>query len=203
MSKFHSYSPSEGHGLKFNPFKALIAPRPIGWISSVSPEGAVNLAPYSYFNALNDNPPLLMFVSHTRKHSLENIEATGEFVHNVCSASLAVEMNQTSANYPAGVSEMAEAGLAGLPSDVVAPPRLAAAPASFECKLVEIKRLTDAAGEATECWMVIGEAVRVHIDRNFIHDGIVDENALSLLGRLGYFNYAAVDNVFEMKRPKV
>lgn len=203
MSNFHSYTPSEGHGLKYNPFKALIAPRPIGWISSVSAEGAVNLAPYSYFNALNDNPPLLMFVSHTRKHSLENIEATGEFVHNVCSANMASQMNQTSANYPAGVSEMAEAGLEGLASDAVTPPRLAAAPASFECKLVEIKRLSDASGEATECWMVIGEAVRIHINTDFIRDGIIDENALNLLGRLGYFNYAAVDDVFELKRPKL
>ena len=201
--KFHSYTPSEGHGLKYNPFKALVTPRPIGWISTVSPDGAVNLAPYSYFNALCDNPPILMFSSHTRKHSLENIEATGEFVHNVCSAALAEEMNTTSANYPAGVSEMAEAGLEGLASDVVAAPRLAAAPASFECKLVEIKELRDASGQATAWWMVIGEVVRAHINMDFIRDGIVDERALSLLGRLGYFNYAAVDDIFEMKRPKL
>ncbi len=202
VAKFHSYSPQDGHGLKHSPFKALIAPRPIGWISSVSATGAVNLAPYSFFNAFCELPPIIGFCSYGRKDSLNNIEATGEFVHNVVGGDLASVMNQTSGNYPHGISEMDEVGLEAIASDIVAPPRVAGAPAAMECKLIEIKQLQDAAGTKAECYLVLGEVVRIHIDTAFLKDGLVDEAALAAVSRLGYFSFSRVDNLFSMTRPK-
>jgi len=201
MTAFHSYTPSDGHGLAHNPFKALIAPRPIGWISTVSAEGVPNLAPYSYFNALSDAPPLLMFSSSGRKHSLENIEATGAFVHNVVSRGLADRMNQTSGSYRNGHSEFDMAGLTPVRSDIVAPPRVAEAPAAMECRLVSITRLADASGTMTDNYMIIGEVVRIHVANELIRDGVVDQAGLHLLGRLGHIHYAAVDELISLKRP--
>lgn len=200
---FHSYSPSEGHGLKYSPFKALIAPRPIGWISTVSKSGVVNLAPYSFFNALCELPPILGFTSYGRKDTLINIEETGEFVHNVTPTKMLEAMNQTSGLYAKEINEMDKAGLESLPSELVAPPRIASAPATMECKLLEIKRMIGLDGVETDSWLVLGEVVRIHIDKAFLVDGMVDEEALGLLGRLGYFNYAGVDDVLTLKRPEV
>jgi flavin reductase (DIM6/NTAB) family NADH-FMN oxidoreductase RutF len=201
VSDFHSYSPSEGHGLKHNPFKALITPRPIGWISTCSAAGAANLAPYSYFNALCDYPPLVGFVSAGMKDSLTNILETGEFVHNLVPHSLAEKMNETSGNFEHGVSEIDAAGLLSLKSDLVRPHRLADSPAAMECKLVETKVLAGLNGEKTQCTLVIGEVVRIHIHHSVIRDGLVDEARMALVGRLGYFNYVANSDVFVMKRP--
>lgn len=203
MTEYHSYSPADGHGLAFNPFKSLIAPRPIGWISTVSPEGAVNLAPYSYFNALSDEPPIIGFASAGRKHSVRNAEATGEFVHNLVPRRLAEAMNRTSGAYPEGTSEVEKAGLETVSCDVVAPPRIAGGAAALECRLIEVRQLTDASGRATERYLALGEVVRVHIDAALIRDGMIDEEALALVGRLGYRNYATVDDIFAMERPKV
>ncbi len=203
MPDFHSYAPDEGHGLKHNPFKALIAPRPIGWISTVSNSGAVNLAPYSFFNAFCERPPIVGFCSYGRKDSLTNIEETGAFVHNVVGGELTVQMNQTSGTYARGVDEMAEAGLEAVPSDVVAPPRVAAAPASMECRLIEIKTLTGADGSETTCHLVLGQVVRIHIDKRYIVAGMIDQDAIAAVARLGYFDYSKVSNVFSLKRPVV
>lgn len=202
MSDYHSYDADSEHGLNHNPFKALIAPRPIGWISSLFEDGTVNLAPYSYFNALCDAPPLVGFSSAGRKHSLLNIERTGEFVHNLVSAAQMKQMNVTSAPMADGESE---ADIAGLPleaSDTVAAPRVAGAPAALECKLVDIRRLTAANGAQTKCWFVIGQVMRLHIDKAHIRDGMVDQLSMGLVSRLGYFDYAQVDNVFAMPRPR-
>lgn len=201
MTEYHSYTPADGHGLKYNPFKALIAPRPIGWISTRSPAGDINLAPYSFFNALCELPPMVGFISNLRKHSLENIEATGAFVHNVCPGALAREMNRTSALYERGINEFEKAGLTAIESDVVDAPRVAEAPAAMECKLIEIKRLADLDGAETNCWLTIGQVVRIHIRSDFIKDGMVDEAQMALLARLGYRNYAKVETVFSMERP--
>jgi len=200
---FHSYSPAQGHGLKYDPFKALIAPRPIGWISSVSGDGAVNLAPYSFFNALCASPPIIGFTSFGVKDSLRNITATGEFVHNCVSGDLAEKMNQTSCNFPHGINEMVEAGLESVASDLVVPPRVLAAHAAMECKLIETKNIADSAGNKTDCHLVLGEVVRIHIDQNYINEGIVDEEKLGLAARLGYFNFSNVANLYAMRRPKV
>ncbi len=202
MPEYHSYDADSEHGLSHNPFKALIAPRPIGWISSLFEDGTVNLAPYSYFNALCDFPPLVGFSSAGRKHSLTNIERTGEFVHNLVSGEQMRQMNITSAPYAESDSEAEEAGLPMIASDRVAPPRVDGAPASLECKLVGIQRLKDADGADTKCWFVIGQVVRIHIDKAHIRDGMVDQLSMGLVSRLGYFDYAKVDNVFAMPRPR-
>lgn len=199
---FHSYSPTAGHGLKHNPFKALISPRPIGWISSRSGDGVSNLAPYSFFNALSEDPPLLAFSSSGRKDSLRNIEETGEFVHNVAGQALVDQMNATSAPYSADLSEIEATGLATLPGEDVDALRLADAPAAFECKLVEIKQLEDRKGAKINNYLIIGEVVRVHIQQGLIKDGMIDEAAVAAVGRLGYFNYASVKDIFALARPK-
>lgn len=203
MSNFHSYSPSEGHGLKYSPFKALISPRPVGWISTVSKSGVVNLAPYSFFNAFCEAPPILGFTSYGRKDTLINIEETGEFVHNVTPTNMVEAMNQTSGQYAKEINEMDEAGLESTASDMVTPPRIASAPAAMECKLIEIKRLVGQDGVETDSWLVLGEVVRIHIDKSVLVDGMVDEEALGLLARLGYFNFAGVDDIFTLMRPEV
>lgn len=201
VSRFHSYEPRKGHGLPHDPLKALISPRPIGWISSVNKAGVPNLAPYSFFNLLADTPPILSFSSTGWKHSVANIADTGEFVHNVVPRHLLADMNMTSASFGISESEFDKIGLEGLPSDLVKPLRVAKAPASLECKLIEIKELKGADGEGTGNYLVLGEVVRVHIDRAILSDGMVDEENLALLGRLGYFNYASVANVFVQPRP--
>lgn len=203
MPEFHSYTPAEGHNLRFSPFKALVAPRPIGWISSLSADGVPNLAPYSFFNAFCEKPAIIGFCSYGRKDSLTNIEATGEFVHNLVSGPLADAMNQTSGDYPPDISEIDMAGLETIPSEVVAPPRVAASPATMECKLIETKVLHGVDKIPSECTLVLGEVVRIHINTSFLQDGVVDEEALALVGRLGGFNYAKVSDVFAIKRPKV
>lgn len=202
MPDYHSFDTDSEHGLSHNPFKALIAPRPIGWISSQFEDGTVNLAPYSYFNALCDAPPLIGFSSAGRKHSLTNIERQGEFVHNLVSAEQMKQMNVTSAALPDGESEVDVAGLPLVASDRVSVPRVDGAPAAMECKLVDIHRLKSATGDDTKCWFVIGEVVRIHIDKAHIREGMVDQLSMGLIARLGYFDYAQVDNVFAMPRPR-
>jgi flavin reductase (DIM6/NTAB) family NADH-FMN oxidoreductase RutF len=203
MTGYHSYSPADGHGLKFNPFKALIAPRPIGWFTTLSAAGRLNLAPYSYFNAFSDEPPIIGFSSSGWKHSVRNAAETGEFVHNLVPRKLAEAMNQTSGAYADGVAETEVAGLETVPSDLVAPPRIAGGVAALECKTIEVKQLADAAGQKLDCYLALGEVVRVHIDTAYIRDGMVDEAALQLVARLGYRNYTTVDDVFAMERPEV
>lgn len=201
MSDYHSYSPADGHGLSHNPFKALISPRPIGWISSVDAAGAVNLAPYSFFNAFAETPPIIGFSSSGWKDSVSNIEQTGAFVHNIVTRDLAEKMNVTGTRFEHGVNEMQEAGLPALPSDLVAPPRVADAVASMECKLISITELADAGGTATGNMLALGEVVRIHIRRDMLTaDQLVDEQALRLIARMGYFTYGEIDNLFSMRR---
>ena len=138
MSERHFYEPRNGHGLPHDPFKAIVAPRPIGWISSIDAEGRVNLAPYSFFNAFCGAPPLLGFASGGRKNSHCNAEVTGEFVVNLATRGHAEALNLTSAPLPPGASEFEAAGLAAAPSRLVRPPRVADAPAALECKAVLI-----------------------------------------------------------------
>ena len=197
------YEPRNGHGLPHNPFKALIAPRPIGWISTVDLQGRVNLAPYSFFNAFCESPPIIGFAtSHERKDSINNVEETGEFVANLVGRDLAEAMNVTSASVAAGVDEMQLAGLEAAASTLVKPPRVALAIAAFECKLTEVYQLTDASGKPITTWVAMGEVVGVHINDAYLRDGYFDIVAARTIGRCGYRgDYVEVDEVFEMIRP--
>lgn len=198
------YEPSKGHGLPHNPFKAIVAPRPIGWISSVDLQGRVNLAPYSFFNAFVENPPVIGFcTSGERKDSVNNIDATGEFVANFCGADLAQEMNLTSATLAPGEDEMKFAGLEAAPSTMVKVPRVAKAVAALECKLIYTLQLSNAKGEKINSWLTLGEVVGVHIDDQYLKNGIFDTAAARPLGRCGYRgDYVEVNHLFEMIRPK-
>jgi flavin reductase (DIM6/NTAB) family NADH-FMN oxidoreductase RutF len=189
-----------------DPFKSLVVPRPIGWITTLSPEGDVNLAPFSFFNAVGDAPPLVAFAPQGRKpdrpikDSLANVEATGEFVCNLATYDLREQMNLTSAHLPAGADEMRAAGLTPLPSRLVKPPRVAESPAHLECRYLQTVDLP-AWDPAERQVLVIGEVVGVHIDDRLIKDGRVDIVGARPIARLGYSLYASVDDSFYMRRP--
>lgn len=202
---FHYYEPARGHGLPHDPFKAIVAPRPIGWISSCDAEGRVNLAPYSFFNAFHDRPPIIAFGSSGRKDSLTNIEATGEFVASMATRPLAEAMNATSASVAPEVDEFALSGLTPAPCRQVRPPRVAESPAALECRLLQISHLHDLDGRPLDAWMVIGQVVGVHIARAFLKDGLFDTGAAQPIMRAGYLDQyvaAAPDSIFRMRRPR-
>lgn len=187
--------------LPHDPFKALIAPRPIGWVTTQSRSGAINLAPYSFFNAFADRPPIIAFSSSGYKDSVTFVEQTGEFVWNMPTWGLRDGMNQTAAPLAQGESEAEFAKLDMAPSRLVAPPRVKASPAALECKLIEVKRLADRHGTALDYWLVIGEVVGVHLDPAYVKDGMVDMAAMAPIARCGYMDYVVADRVFQMERP--
>jgi flavin reductase (DIM6/NTAB) family NADH-FMN oxidoreductase RutF len=187
--------------LRHDPFKAIVAPRPIGWITSISAKNEVNLAPYSYFNGINSRPALVMFASEGRKDSVSFIEQTGEFVCNLATWDLREAMNITSAPLPRGVNEMSHAGLEAAPSRLVKQPRVAASPCALECKLIKIVAMETADGKPVDCHVVFGQVVGVHIDDRFIVDGLLDTAAMKPIARCGYDQYAVVESVFSMQRP--
>lgn len=196
------YEPARGHGLPHDPFKAIVAPRPIGWISTVDGEGRPNLAPYSFFNAMGDQPPIVAFSSNGWKDSVRNAEATGEFVANFVTKRLAEAMNVTSAGVEYGVDEMALAGLRAAPSRIVRVPRVADAPAALECRVVQIVCLPDLQGNQTQNYVVFGQVVGVHIAHAFLRDGLFDTLAAAPIMRAGYRNlYAEIGALWEMDRP--
>jgi flavin reductase (DIM6/NTAB) family NADH-FMN oxidoreductase RutF len=202
MSEHHFYEPRSGHGLPHDPFKAIVAPRPIGWLSTIDQEGRVNLAPYSFYNAFCEAPPIVGFSSGGRKDSQRNIEATGAFVANLVTRKHAEAMNLTSAPFPHGTNEMELAGLAGAPCRLVRPPRVADAPAAPECKLLQVVPLTDLDGKLTGSTLILGQVVGVHIDKAFLKDGLFDMTLAHTIARCGYRgDYAEVTSVFEMLRP--
>jgi flavin reductase (DIM6/NTAB) family NADH-FMN oxidoreductase RutF len=200
---FYFYEPGKGHGLPHDPFKAIAAPRPIGWISTVDRYGCVNLAPYSFYNALGDKPPIVGFSSGGRKDSIRNIEETGEFVANFATKGLAEAMNQTSAAVARDVDEMALAGLTAAPCRIVAAPRVAESPAALECKLLQIVHLHDLNGNPLEQYIAIGQVVGVHIANAFLKEGIFDLVAAQPIMRGGYVaDYVEIGNAFKMMRPR-
>lgn len=206
MSSFHSYTPGDGHGLAHDPVSAIVAPRPIGWISTISPlNGAINLAPYSFFNLVNYQPPLLAFSSVGRKDTVQNAITGGSFVWNLVTEDLGRQMNVTSAAVSPDVDEFALAGLTPLASDEVEPPRVAESPASFECRVSDALRLRAASGAALDTWMVLGEVVRVHIDTDLLANGHFDTAGAKPLLRAGgpgdYFIPSAEHTAF-MLRPE-
>lgn len=195
------YEPKAGHGLPHDPLKAIIAPRPIGWISTVDPQGRCNLAPYSFFNAISTQPPMLAFSSEGLKDTVRNAKATGEFVFNLATAALAEPMNQSAAQVPPEVDEFALAGLSTAPSRLVRPPRVAASPAALECKVIDVLHLRDIDGNTVGRYLTIGQVVGVHIDDAYLVDGLFDTARAVPLARCGYRDFASVTSVFAILRP--
>ncbi len=186
------------HQLPLDPFYALVVPRPIAWISTLSKSGRANLAPYSFYNAFSHNPHYVAFGSSGQKHSLRNIEETGEFVVNTATYDLREAMNLTSAFVDGDEFEFSELDKA--PSEKVRPPRVAASPVSLECRYFKTVDLPDETG-AVANYLVIGRVVGVHIADRFIKDGRVDVANMRVIARLGYSDYATVDDIWRMRRP--
>ena len=199
----HFYEPHLGHRLPHDPFKAIIAPRPIGWISTIDAIGRANLAPYSFFNALGDNPPVIGFSSYGRKDTQANVEETGEFVYNLATRDLAEQMNRSSAGLPHEQSEFEFAGLAMAPSQIVKPPRVATTPAALECKVLQIIPIDDLQGRRSPNTLILGQVVGVHIDPAFLtDDGLFDMTRARTIARCGYAqDYAEISELFAMPRP--
>jgi flavin reductase (DIM6/NTAB) family NADH-FMN oxidoreductase RutF len=205
MADDHVYEPAKGHGLPHDPFNAIVAPRPIGWISSQDEQGRLNLAPYSFFNAFNYQPPIVGFCSNGRKDSLCNIEATGEFCWNLATEDLLDQVNLTSTPAPPAVDEFEVARLVARPSRIVRVPQVAASPVSFECRSTQIVQLQRADGRAVDSWMVFGEVVAVRIAQSLLVDGIYDTAAGRPLLRGGgpadYFGIRP-DTLLKRTRPR-
>ena len=200
----HIYAPADGHRLPHDPFKSIVGPRPIGWISTLDAAGVRNLAPYSFFNAFCDTPPIVGFSSVGWKHSVANAEATGVFCWNLATYALREEMNASAATVGAGVDEFALAGLTPLAGHVVGAPFVAESPVNFECRVTEIVRLRDAQGGTLDQWLVLGEVVLVHIATASLRDGIFDTaGAVPILRSGGPADYARIDAaaMFRMGRP--
>jgi flavin reductase (DIM6/NTAB) family NADH-FMN oxidoreductase RutF len=201
----HFYEPSKGHGLPHDPFNAIVGPRPIGWISSISAQGKLNLAPYSFFNGFNYVPPIIGFSSVGRKDSLNNIEETGEFVWNLATRPLAEQMNQSCAPVPPDVNEFELANLTPVASRIVNVPRVKETPVAFECKVTQIIQLQRANKELISSWLVLGEVVAVHIAKSMLKDGIYDTAAAEPILRGGgpadYFQLGP-ESLFKMYRPR-
>lgn len=200
------YRPPGHHGLRHNPFNALVIPRPIGWISSLDAEGRVNLAPYSFFNGVAYTPPQVMFAAtglHEHggfKDTVANVQATKEFVVNLATWPLREAMNACSAPAPHEIDEFELAGLTPAPAETVKPPRVRESPVHLECRYVQTVELLTAKPESPNL-VVFGEVLGVHIDDSAIEDGLVRYDRLDVIGRLGYRDYVRVDNVFSMERP--
>lgn len=193
--------------LQHNPYTALVMPRPIGWVSTMGKDGIVNLAPYSFFNAVAGDPPCVMFCANGRnrhdggeKDSLRNVREVPEFVWNLCTYDLREQMNATSEHFPRGVDEMAKAGLAPAPSIKVRPPRVARAKVALECEVYRIVDLPPGKDGITNN-MVIGRVVCVHVADEVISEGKIDVLKLKPMARLGYFDYAVIDDFITLLRP--
>jgi flavin reductase (DIM6/NTAB) family NADH-FMN oxidoreductase RutF len=202
----HFYEPRDGHGLPHDPFNAIVGPRPIGWISSVSRDGTPNLAPYSFFNAFNYVPPIVGFASVGEKDTLRNVRDSGEFVWNLATLALAEAMNVTCTAVAPQVDEFVLAGLTAAPSRLVAAPRVAESPVSFECRVTQIVQLQRADGDRVLTWLVLGEVVGVHIAQASLKDGVYDTAGAGHILRGGgpadYFSIGP-QQLFRMFRPAV
>jgi len=189
------------HGLPHDPFKAIVSPRPIGWIGTRGTDGSVNLAPYSFFNAISDHPKMVMFSSSGRKDTLRNVEDTKVFTTSMVSRALADKMNRSSADAPYGESEFAFADLTMEEARLINAPFVAEAHAALECKVTDIFEAKDLDGKASNSFVVIGQVVGIHIDEAALADGRLDMAAVAPLARLGYMDYSAASETFQMRRP--
>lgn len=197
------YQPEDGHGLRHNPFSAIVTPRPIGWISTRDGQGRDNLAPYSFFNAVAYTPPQVMFAStgakadrDGTKDSVANIRETGVFCVNVVGRDMVETMNQSSAALPAGKDEFAFAGLKKEACRRIPCARVAGVPAALECRMTQIVTLPGPAN-----LMVLGQVVGVYLRDDCVIDGMFDVLQFRPVGRLGYRDYASVESLFQMVRP--
>jgi len=195
------YRADEAHDLPFDPFKAIVAPRPIGWIGTLNADGVPNLGPYSFFAALSSRPHMIGFSSEGLKHSPRNARDRGEFTFSLATLALAGAMNASSAGLPDGANEFAAAGLEMGRSRLIAAPFVKDSPTALECKTVQFMELTDINGRATDRFFIIGQVVAVHIRDEFIVDGRFDTARAQPLSRAGYQDYATVTEVWEMRRP--
>ena len=200
----HFYEPAQGHGLAHDPFNALVAPRPIGWISSQDRQGNLNRAPYSFFNAFNYHPPIVGFSSIGYKDSVRNAEETGEFCWNLVTRPLSEAMNESCAAVGPEENEFTLSGLTPRPSQVISAPHVAESPVALECRVSQVLRLTGADGVPVDTWMVYGEVVGVHIAKHLLKDGIYDTGAAEPVMRGGgpadYFSVGP-EQKFRMHRP--
>jgi flavin reductase (DIM6/NTAB) family NADH-FMN oxidoreductase RutF len=185
---------------------SVILPRPIAFVSTISPEGVANLAPFSYFTAVCPKPPVICFAAGIRgrdgakKDTLRNIEATGEFVVNVVSEDFAAQMVQCSGDYPPDVSEFGVSGLTPIASDLVAPPRVKESRIHMECRLLQVVTVSDEPGGGS---LIMGTVLRFHVDDAVTSEGRVDPGKLRPVGRMGGINYVRTTDLFGMARPKV
>lgn len=200
----HFYEPRNGHGLPHDPFNAIVGPRPIGWVSTRSADGILNLAPYSFFSAFNYTPPIVGFSSIGYKDSVRNIEQTGEFVWNLVTRPLAEAMNLTCQAVAPEVSEFELAGLTPTISRLVGVPRVAESPVAFECRLTQLVQLQSLSGDKLKTWLVLGEVVAVHIAQQLLKDGVYDTALADHVVRGGgpadYFSITPAQ-LFKMYRP--
>ena len=199
------YEPKNGHAFKIDPYKALVFPRPIGWISSLSKKGIPNLAPYSYFNAVADEPPQVMFCSNGHsayggfKDSLTNILSTKEFVVNFATANTRNAMNISSSNYKPNEDEFVAAKLKKRKSKLVKPPSVNDSPVNLECKLLKTLKLKTNTKKIST--MVIGEIIGIYINNKFIKNGRIDSVSMRYVSRMGYSEYTTVSSKFNLRRP--
>lgn len=190
------------HGLSHDPFKAIVSPRPIGWIGSKGSDGSLNLAPYSFFNAVSDTPKLIMFSSSGHKHSVRNVEESGVFTANLVSRHLVDQMNASSVPVDYGVNEFEIAGLTPKPGEVVDAPYVAEAFAALECRVTQILRPVDVEGTEAETWVVFGQVVGIHIDETVIENGRINMGRARPVARMGYMDYCdGGADVFQLLRP--
>jgi flavin reductase (DIM6/NTAB) family NADH-FMN oxidoreductase RutF len=199
------YEPATGHGLRHDPFNAIVGPRPIGWISTVSEAGVRNLAPYSFFNAFNYVPPIVGFSTIGWKDTVANAQATGEFVWNLATRALADAMNASCASVGPEVDEFTLAGLTPVPGRRVKADRVLESPVNFECRVTQILRLTTVEGAEVDTWLTLGEVVAVHIDPDLIEDGVYNTgkaHPILRAGRMGDYVEVTPDAFFEMRRPR-
>jgi flavin reductase (DIM6/NTAB) family NADH-FMN oxidoreductase RutF len=191
-----SLDPADIAGGMYHLLNAVIAPRPISWISSLAADGTFNLAPHSYTTVLSPKPPIVGFVSIGRKDTVRNVEATGDFVYHIADESLGERLNRTAADFPPDESEFDWAGLTPIPSDLVQAPRVKEAPVSFEAKLIEVMQVAD-----TNNFLVMGEVIQVHVADAIVTDGRIDPAKLRPLGRLSGSNFSHLGEIFSMSRP--
>ena len=187
--------------LPHDPFKGVIVPRPIGWISTMSEGGALNLAPYSFFNGFSSWPQIVGFASESEKDSAAFAIETGEFVWSMATWALRDKMNATSAGLPRGESEFAYVGLATAPSKLVRAPRVADSPAALECRVTQVVRLLNIEGRETPGTLVLGQVIGMHIDERLMKNGRFDLVAARPIARCGYDEYTVIERVFSLKRP--
>lgn len=196
------YEPVNGHGLPHDPFKAIVAPRPIGWISTRGLDGALNLAPYSFFNAFSTDPLLVWFSGEEQKDSVVFARESGEFVVNLVGSKLAEQMNASSVDAPRGESEFGYAGLMPVASHMVSAPRVEGTPAALECRVTEFFRPKTLSGKPSSSFVVAGEVVGIYIDDAYLTDGMFDAVKAGNVARLGYMDYSKVTELFSMRRPR-